>query len=168
MLSLFALICTVDYYTMPSHRTLLTSLYSKKLLCRFDKAHELCDGTLNAFHFISLLTDTSSNEVFTYHQAQKQEDWSNFAIAMEKEILNHESCGHWDLVPHTTIPPGTKVIKAIWSFDRKRFPDGRLSKHKARLCAHGGMQQWGENYWETYSSVVNMISIKYPQLRQAP
>eukprot|EP00957_Ditylum_brightwellii_P103456 7883200-Ditylum_brightwellii.AAC.1 len=33
-------------------------------------------------------------------------------------------------------------------------------KHKARLCAHGGMQQWGINFWETYSPVVNWITVK--------
>ena len=79
---------------------------------------------------------------------------------MEKEVEDHEGHGHWILVPRSTIPSGNKPIKAIWSFKRKRFPDGRLNKHKARLCAHGGMQRWGENYWETYSPVVNMISVK--------
>jgi hypothetical protein len=53
-----------------------------------------------------------------------------------------------------------KSIKAIWSFKRKRFPEGCLSKHKARLCAHGGMQRWGKTYCETYLPVVNMISVK--------
>jgi len=48
----------------------------------------------------------------------------------------------------------------IWSFKRKRRPDGSLLKHKARLCAHGGMQTWGDNYWETYSPVVNMMSVR--------
>eukprot|EP00957_Ditylum_brightwellii_P140542 10707434-Ditylum_brightwellii.AAC.1 len=33
-------------------------------------------------------------------------------------------------------------------------------KHKARLCAHGGMQQWGVNFWETYSPVVNWITVR--------
>jgi hypothetical protein len=79
---------------------------------------------------------------------------------MEKEVEDHEGCGHWIMVPRSTIPSGNKPIKAIWSFKRKNFPDGRLNKHKARLCAHGGMQRWGENYWETYSPVVNMISVK--------
>ena len=32
-------------------------------------------------------------------------------------------------------------------------------KHKARLCAHGGIQQWGDSYWVTYSPVVNMLSV---------
>ena len=49
---------------------------------------------------------------------------------------------------------------AIWSFKRKRTPDGRLLKHKARLCAHGGQQRWDVNYWETYSPVVIWMSVR--------
>ncbi len=125
---------------MPCHQILLTSLFSEKLIKHFDKANEHCYGTLNDFHFVSLLTDTGSNKVFTYHQAQKQEDWNDFIITMEKEILDYKSLGHWNLVPCSTIPLGNKVIKAFWSVKQKRFPDGRLNKHKVRLCAHGGMQ----------------------------
>ena len=33
-------------------------------------------------------------------------------------------------------------------------------KHKARICAHGGMQKYGENYWETYSPTVIWISVR--------
>ncbi len=58
------------------------------------------------------------------------------------------------------IPLGTKTIMSIWSFKRKRYPDGTLNKHKARLCAHGGMQTWGQNYWETYAPVVNWTSVR--------
>ena len=36
-----------------------------------------------------------------------------------------------------------------------------LTKHKARLCAHGDMQTWGINYWETYSPTVNWISVRF-------
>ncbi len=68
--------------------------------------------------------------------------------------------GIWYHALCSSNPSGNKPIKAIWSFKQKCFPDGCLNKHKARLCAHGGMQRWGENYWETYSPVVNMISVK--------
>ena len=37
-----------------------------------------------------------------------------------------------------------------------------MIKHKAILYAHAGMQQWGVNYWETYSSVVNRIIVSSP------
>ena len=48
----------------------------------------------------------------------------------------------------------------IWSFKRKRHPDGSLDKHKARLCCHGGQQQHGINYWDTYGSVVSWSSVR--------
>ena len=48
----------------------------------------------------------------------------------------------------------------ICSFKRNRAPDGRLIKHKALLCAHGGLQKWGVNYWETYYPVVNWMSFR--------
>ncbi len=57
------------------------------------------------------------------------------------------------------MPSDTKTIMSIWSFKRKHYPDGTLNKHKARLCVHGGMQTWGQNYWETYAPVVNWASI---------
>ena len=72
----------------------------------------------------------------------KEDDASEFIKAME-EVRDHESRGHWEIIKRSSVPLGTKTIQAIWSFKRKRFPDGTLNKHKARLCAHGGMQQWG-------------------------
>ena len=48
----------------------------------------------------------------------------------------------------------------IWSFKRKRHPDGRLRTYKARLCCHGGQQQWGVQYWETYSPVVSWMAVR--------
>ena len=108
----------------------------------------------------ALVTDISSNESYTLSQAVKQDDWPSFVEAMAVEVKAHEDRGHWTMVPRSSLPLNAKPIKAIWSFKRKRFPDGRLNKHKARLCAHGGMQRWGQNYWETYSPVVNALTVK--------
>ena len=33
-------------------------------------------------------------------------------------------------------------------------------KHKAILFAHGGIQKWGVNYWETYAQVLNWICVR--------
>ena len=78
---------------------------------------------------------------------------------MIKEADYHESRDHWDVVPRWEKPPDVKAILAIWNFKQKRFTDGRINKYKARLCPHGGMQQYGVNYWETYSPTVNWISV---------
>ena len=62
---------------------------------------------------------------------------------MMKEIVDHEDRKHWSMLLRVDLPHGAKTILAIWSFNYKRCPDGRIQKHKARICAHGGMQTWG-------------------------
>jgi hypothetical protein len=115
---------------------------------------------MNQVHFMSFSTGVSSNKVFTYNKAMTQEDAHLFIEAMQKEVPDHELQNHWNIVHCSTDPRTAKLIEAIWSFKRKQRPDGTLVKHKARLCADGGMQQWGTNYWETYSAVVNMVTVR--------
>ena len=91
----------------------------------------------------------------------QQEDKVDFIKAMMKETSDHESKGHWEVVPRSEKPFNVKTILAIWAFKRKRYPDGRIWKHKARLCAHGDMQTYGVNYWDTYAPTVNWISIRF-------
>ena len=98
---------------MPKHQALLTPSFSDSHVLHFEEANKHWNGTLKKFHFVSLHTKAGLNEVFTYHQAFKQDDWCDFITAMEKEVLDHESHGHWDLVHRSTIPAGKKVIKAI-------------------------------------------------------
>ena len=156
---MYALVSTV-HYDMPSHRIAPDSTYFQRAINRLDEVNELVDGTLNEMSCFALATDIASNESYTLSQAVKQDDWESFVEAMQVEVKAHEEGGHWTMVPCLSLPSKAKPIKAIWSFKRKRFPDGRLNKHKARLCAHGGMQRWGQNYWETYSPVVNALTVK--------
>ena len=79
---------------------------------------------------------------------------------MERDISDHEKGGHWSIFHCDTLPNKSRPIKAIWSFKQKRKPDGELITHKARFCAHGGMQQLGDSYWETYSPVVNLLYVR--------
>ena len=78
-----------------------------------------------------------------------------------KELADHETRNHWRVIPRSEKPPGIKTILAIWTFKRKRFPDGRMNKHKARPCAHRHMQTHGVNYWDTYAPTINWISIRF-------
>ena len=159
-IGLFALLSTVGEQTMPSHPLPNNATFFQRVVNRMDEANECVDGTLNQINYHAFSADVGKNETFTFHQAMQQDDRLLFIEAMEKEIADHEERDHWTIVERSTIPKTAKTIKAIWSFKRKRFPDGRLNKHKARICAHGGMQQWGENYWETYSPVVNAMTVK--------
>jgi hypothetical protein len=92
-----------------------------------------------------------SNETFPYKQAMHEKDYHKFVKTMIKEVDDHENQNHWTIMRHCDMPMDTKTIMSIWSFKCKRHPDGSSNKHKAHLCAHGGMQTWGQNYWEIYA-----------------
>ena len=94
----------------------------------------------------------SNNENYKFSEMIKEGDASDFIKEMEKEIHDHEYRGHWEVVKRNEIPRDTKTIQPSWSFKPNRFPDRTLKKHKARLCAHGGMQQCKVNYWEILCS----------------
>ena len=125
----------------------------------YHRANLLVDSTLNSFSTLAYSSLHENNEVYTFREAMNQDDSADFVRAMVKEVEDHESRNHWTMVPRSETD-GKKTILSIWSFKRKRSPSGELLKHKARLCAHGGMQKWGESYWETYSPTVNWLSVR--------
>jgi len=103
----------------------------------FHTANQCFDGTLNCLHPMVFLAGKENNDLYTFREMLKQPDAVDFIQAMKKEVHNHETREHWEVVPRWQNPSDVKKIMAIWSFKRKRFPDGRLLKHKARLWAHG-------------------------------
>ena len=109
---------------------------------------------------ISFLAKTDSDTMY-YHQAMAAHDKNEFLNAMVKEYNDHAKRGHWELVHRETIPGGTKVLDSVWSMKRKRdILTRKIIKWKARLNVHGGQQEQGVNYFETYSPVVNWFSIR--------
>eukprot|EP00957_Ditylum_brightwellii_P105410 8036165-Ditylum_brightwellii.AAC.1 len=85
----------------------------------------------------------------------KQPDKDEFAGAMHTEVKRMFDNQVWGKVPRQKmldyytrlkklgINVKRKQLMLIWSFNRKRHGDGLLAKYKARLCCHGGQQQWG-------------------------
>ena len=53
---------------------------------------------------------------------------------METEILTLIELNVFDLVERL---PDMNVISGVWSLRRKQYPDGLISKLKARYCARG-------------------------------
>ena len=78
---------------------------------------------------------------------------------MIKEVDDLTRTGVWELRKRSEIG-NHNLVNAVWSFKRKSAPDGTILKHKARLCANGGMQIEGEHFWETYSPVVQMTTVR--------
>ena len=62
---------------------------------------------------------------------------------------------------HKNNDGNLKTILSIWYFKRKILSDGIRMKHKSRLFAHEGIQQWEINYWETYAPLADLISVRF-------
>ena len=90
------------------------------------------DATYNYMHPLSYATKNGDNEVFYLHEAMRQNDREEFIVTMQKEVEDHCSRGHWKPVLRNTIGD-VKTVKYVWSFNRKRRPDGSLLKYKACL-----------------------------------
>jgi hypothetical protein len=99
---------------MPSTPISPTASFLDQMISKIHEVNKLYDGTLNAvvsYAFSTLDLETSNNEVFTYTKALQQQDAAQFDQAMRKEIEDHESQDHWDIVPRSSIPEGKKTIK---------------------------------------------------------
>lgn len=110
---------------------------------RFEQVNANFDGTCNALLYHVFAVGKEANESYTFKEMLRQDDKAQFVAAIQNKIADHEKRGHWELILRSSMPKKAKTIMAGWSFKRKRFPDGSLTKDKARLCAYGGQQQWG-------------------------
>ena len=91
----------------------------------------------------------------------KAPDAKQFDRDCVEEVRSHNENGHLAVVPRSKIPSGTKIVSSVWAMKRKRSIATReIYKWKARLNVHGGKQEYGVHYWETYSLVVQWTSIR--------
>ena len=102
---------------------------------------------------------TTSNEAYTYKHMLNENEFKDFFQDILEEIEVHKKREHWTLMEGKDLTPGANTIMAIWSFKQKQYPDGSINKHKSRLCANGGQQTWGQDYWDTYAPVVTWASV---------
>ena len=87
-----------------------------------------------------------------YREAMETEDAKQWEQAMKKELESIMKNETWTLVPH---PQDAKVVKSRWVL---RTKDNGM--YKARFCAKGYTQRWGEDYDETFAPVAKYTSIR--------
>jgi len=106
---------------------------------------------------------SNNPDILYLDEAMKAPDAQQFEDAMLEEVESHTENEHWEIVSRALVPHGTKVLAAVWAFRRKRrILSKQVYKWKARLNihVHGGQQEHGVNFWETYAPVVGWTTIR--------
>jgi hypothetical protein len=67
------------------------------------------------------------------------------------------SNGNWEVVKR---PYGCKPVGCKWVFKKKLRPDVTIEKYKARLIANGYTQKEGEDFFDTYSPMARLTTIR--------
>ena len=104
---------------------------------------------------------SAAPDIMYYHQAMKEPDDELFKRSVLKEIRDHETNHLWEVIPKQKLPPNTKLLDMVWALHRKKRIDTReIDKWKARLNVHGGQQEHGVNFWETYTPEVSWHTLR--------
>ena len=122
--------------------SVVSSCFQSRVIAYEDYLATNFDGTANNMSPLAQIYQTSkiNNEVFNLREMLQQDDKEEFVKAMESEVAAIFKEKIWELVPKKEMVEHYKrerekgkVIKReqlmmIWSFKRKRKPDGTLSK----------------------------------------
>jgi hypothetical protein len=93
----------------------------------------------------------------TYKEDQSRSDWPEWKKAIQIELDALKAAGTWELVER---PTDTNVVDLKWVFRVKKDADGNISKWKARLVVRGFTQVYGVDYFETFTPVAKLASIR--------
>jgi hypothetical protein len=104
-----------------------------------------------------LASKASQSDNPTYEGAMNGPHREGFLQAMTIELKTLTDMECWEVV---TRVPGSYVLPSTWTFKINRYPDGSLSKYKARFCADGHRQTEGVDFFETFASVVNWTTVR--------
>ncbi|KAK4390232.1 Retrovirus-related Pol polyprotein from transposon TNT 1-94 [Sesamum angolense] len=106
-------------------------------------------------HFVS--TSLVDEDPKTYVEAVTSIDSSFWKEATKNELDSIMTNHTWDLVD---LLIGSKPIKCKWIFKKKIKPNGSIDKFKARLVVVGYTQKKGIDYFDTYSPVTKISTIR--------
>lgn len=104
-----------------------------------------------------LSTIEASEDPSSYQAAMKRTDKHKWLEAMQDEMNSLYKNKVWTLVER---PKNINIVSNRWVLRIKRKPNGDIDRYRARLVARGFSQVLGVDYNETFSPVVNMVSIR--------
>jgi hypothetical protein len=104
--------------------------------------------------FIVYLMDDTPKTLVEAYASPDVERWKE---AVHNEMESILTNGTWEICD---LSVGCKPMGCKWIFKKKLKPDGTVDKYKVRLVAKGFTQKKGEDYFDTYSPVARLITIR--------
>ena len=109
------------------------------------------------FHLHALKASYQVDKVpSTYNEAMRSPHHGMWKEAMDRELASLKLHETYTLVDP---PSNVKIIGGRWVFSIKSKPDGQTLA-KARWVAKGFMQNYGENYKDTFAPMSRMTSLR--------
>jgi len=106
----------------------------------------------NYTHFCCTISSMTEPKTFT--QANKFECWKE-AMATELHALAKNNTWSVVTLPHGKVPIGCK-----WVYKIKYHANGSIERYKARLVAQGYTQMEGVDYFDTFSPVAKLTTVR--------
>ena len=108
---------------------------------------------------LNIMHESKDLEPRSVEECRQRNDWPKWEAAMKAELdslAKREVFG-----PVVRTPEDVKPVGYKWVFVRKRNEKNEVVRYKARLVAQGFSQRPGIDYEETYSPVVDAITLRY-------
>jgi hypothetical protein len=104
-------------------------------------------------YIVYLVDDTPS----TIEEAYSSPDADFWKEAIRSEMDSIMSNATWKVIER---PYGYKPIGSKWVFKKKLRPNGTIERYKARLVIKGYSQKEGEDFFDTYSPMARLTTIR--------
>nr|CAH65951.1 H0716A07.9 [Oryza sativa] len=104
--------------------------------------------------FTVYLVDDTPKSISEAYASPDADYWKEVVHSEMDSIIAN---GTWEV---TERPYRCKPVGCKWVFKKKLRPDGTIEKYKARLVAKGYTQKEGEDFFDTYSPVARLTTIR--------
>lgn len=140
--------------TRPKHTPAYLHDYQCHVTTKYPISNYLSYQNLSPSHRSFALSLTTMTEPSCYTEAKKHQCWRE-AMKLELDALAANKT--WCIVD---LPPGIVPIGNKWVYKIKRKSDGSIERFKARLVAKGYTQTEGLDYFDTFSPVAKLTTVR--------
>ena len=104
--------------------------------------------------YIVYLVDDTPTTIEVAYSSSDADLWKKTVRSEMYSVMSNRT---WEIVDR---PYGCKPIGCKWVFKKKLRPDGTIERYKVRLVAKGYTQKECEDFFDTYSPVARLTTIR--------